>query len=991
MKSFASVIPAAMVLALTPLICDAQRSQGAPVKPQDISYYAKHFNVEQIRTLSNARYSPDGNWLSFDGSRDGIVGKNIWVMRGAGSVPVQLTTGAHMDSAAAWFPSGDKLAFLSNRTHGVMSIAFDPRTGRAVGPVQRVTLDSAIRWMDVSADGKSIAYVSDSSGVSRIRIVPSTGGSARQIATLLGLVRSLRYDRDGKLLYFNHVPGGGARANVSRVPTAGGAVEIVTILPGSAGVLIDPMVDRILMRQNNTTANILDLRGDTVAAIGWAEGISNVQAYAFTRDGQALITSIGRVSNEVHAVPLDGRPVRVIGRESGAFPFAWVSDRIYYSIDTNKFGFMNVSSDGKQRSFMEVAPKDIKFPGSRILFDAYSPDGRFWQLFVRDSATLPGPGKSLLYWYDSQTRTTRPMPANNFTDIYVPGGMNHLSWSTTVGNEWIYGVADSTSVELRAMKFTGETRHLRRITGIDPENTAIAYAPDRIAYYTDRDSVVTIFVVDSSATREVYRKSQSEVGELIFSPDARTLFVRLGTGAGPNRKQQVVFLNFRGDGTVMQPVRALEIMGNAEYPQWTRDGRAVLFTALLGNQSLSRSDVLRVPAQSGPPQLVSHRETAPFSGFIYSPDGREIVVAAEKSLGSQLWKIDLLRAPKKITVVASSQVHLLDLATGAVKSMSTPGVHALAPSWSPDGRRLAMQSGNGVLVDIVVMNADGSGRRTYPVATDRMNGFNNAQDTGPAWSADGRTIAFHSNMHRQLTVLDLASGQTRTLNNSGLLLGQIAWRPDGRSIVAFRQLPSSPTARPEWSIVELALDGSERTLRLLRDAVPGVIANELRMMSDSIAMVSTGTGAAKEMLVLRTAGGSARRIALNLPVGSTGGAAGKSQDGMWAFNRVVSAGKQSTQAVSVTGEIRSVSISVGTAVGGFQSTQILPDGKNLLLVVRAPETGTFRLYLVPLNGDPPRLFDLPSVGITNRTGGKVSPDGKLFVFTTEGEAVTIVR
>ena len=59
-----------------------------------------------------------------------------------------------------------------------------------------------------------------------------------------------------------------------------------------------------------------------------------------------------------------------------------------------------------------------------------------------------------------------------------------------------------------------------------------------------------------------------------------------------------------------------------------------------------------------------------------------------------------------------------------------------APTWSPDGRKLAFVSDREGNSDVYVMNADGSGQRSLT--------RNPAYDADPAWSHDGR-IAFVSN------------------------------------------------------------------------------------------------------------------------------------------------------------------------------------------------------------------------------------------------------
>ena len=54
-----------------------------------------------------------------------------------------------------------------------------------------------------------------------------------------------------------------------------------------------------------------------------------------------------------------------------------------------------------------------------------------------------------------------------------------------------------------------------------------------------------------------------------------------------------------------------------------------------------------------------------------------------------------------------------------------------APAWSPDGRKIAFVSDRDGNSEVYVMNADGSGQRSLT--------RNPAYDADPAWSPDGRT------------------------------------------------------------------------------------------------------------------------------------------------------------------------------------------------------------------------------------------------------------
>jgi D-alanyl-D-alanine carboxypeptidase len=88
-----------------------------------------------------------------------------------------------------------------------------------------------------------------------------------------------------------------------------------------------------------------------------------------------------------------------------------------------------------------------------------------------------------------------------------------------------------------------------------------------------------------------------------------------------------------------------------------------------------------------------------------------------------------------------------------------------APAWSPDGRRIAFLSSGGVHV----MNADGRAHQRV------------ARGSTPAWSPDGRLIAF------------LRSGDIYVTNADGTRQRRLArgsapaWSPDGRRIVFVRE------------------------------------------------------------------------------------------------------------------------------------------------------------------------------------------------------------
>ena len=111
------------------------------------------------------------------------------------------------------------------------------------------------------------------------------------------------------------------------------------------------------------------------------------------------------------------------------------------------------------------------------------------------------------------------------------------------------------------------------------------------------------------------------------------------------------------------------------------------------------------------------------------------------------------------------------------------------PAWSPDGKRIAFSRGLGTGIDVFVMNADGSEqtRVTHLTDTDVGGGLS------PTWSPDGMRIAFQSFVQPDIYVINVDGTGLRNLTNHPARDFQPAWSPDG-SRMAFL---SNRDGRPE--------------------------------------------------------------------------------------------------------------------------------------------------------------------------------------------------
>ena len=91
-----------------------------------------------------------------------------------------------------------------------------------------------------------------------------------------------------------------------------------------------------------------------------------------------------------------------------------------------------------------------------------------------------------------------------------------------------------------------------------------------------------------------------------------------------------------------------------------------------------------------------------------------------------------------------------------------------------------------------------------------------ADDTSPAWSPDGRRVAFFSDRDaekKELYVLDLESGSVERLTHDEHYDSEASWSPDGAGIVFTRYFPAPESGDHEGrgEIVRLDLESREET------------------------------------------------------------------------------------------------------------------------------------------------------------------------------------
>jgi Tol biopolymer transport system component len=225
--------------------------------------------------------------------------------------------------------------------------------------------------------------------------------------------------------------------------------------------------------------------------------------------------------------------------------------------------------------------------------------------------------------------------------------------------------------------------------------------------------------------------------------------------------------------------------GSAFRPTLSPDGRTLVYASRheirtglrIRNLETQAEDWLAFPVQRD--DIESRAPLDAYPGFSFTPDSRAVIV----TYGGEIWRVPVDKStPTKIPFTANVEMAMgpevkFSYRVDTSATLTAKQVRDLVPS--PDGRQVAFSA----LSRVYVMD--------WPNGTPRRVSTADVGEFGPAWSPDGRSLAWAT--WNDVTGGDIVratqngnSWSTQALTLARGLYSDLAWSPRGDRVVATR-------------------------------------------------------------------------------------------------------------------------------------------------------------------------------------------------------------
>ena len=269
---------------------------------------------------------------------------------------------------------------------------------------------------------------------------------------------------------------------------------------------------------------------------------------------------------------------------------------------------------------------------------------------------------------------------------------------------------------------------------------------------------------------------------LSFSPDGKWLAFADWT---PETQQSFIKL-IALDGSESRTLTSPPTGFRDAAPVFSPTGDRIAFVRSTG--PIFVDEIFIVPVTGGTPQQITFERRRIYSAPVWTKDGQELLFPSNRAGMESLWRIPVGGGtPAAIPGAGPGADHpSLSFTTGELayeyivqdenvwrmeihnhassgappRALLSQRTHNLMPQLSPDGTKIAFESGRSGYEEIWMSDADGS-NPTQVTHLERYSG-------SPRWSPDGKALAFdfRSDPHTSVYVVELPNGAPHSLVSS---------------------------------------------------------------------------------------------------------------------------------------------------------------------------------------------------------------------------------